>query len=101
MGPARLADASPGRLACEGKARERLLGGRWIAVSTEKDNLEVVLRGAPSGIPEADKIKIMHAGGYEHFERVRGEAGNRSGDAGKVGAEALTFQWVTRTEIAE
>jgi hypothetical protein len=59
-------------------------------VINDADDVEVVLRGGPPAIPEADKIKIMHAGGYEHFERV---------PAGAVSQP--TFQWVTRTEIAE
>jgi Family of unknown function (DUF5988) len=63
-------------------------------VSTEEDDMEVVLRGGPTGIPEADKIKIIHAGGYEHFERTGNDTGIDAGGA-------RTFQWVTRTEIAE
>jgi Family of unknown function (DUF5988) len=41
-----------------------------------------------------DKIKIMHHGGYEHFERSR--LLDESGEF-----PLIAFRWTTRTEIAE
>jgi hypothetical protein len=63
-----------------------------------------VLEGGPEGIPEAsrqqvvspvdDKIKIVHYGGYEHFERT--DMLDRSGSFPQV-----VFRWTTRTKMAE
>ncbi|AYF31951.1 hypothetical protein CSH63_31760 [Micromonospora tulbaghiae] len=39
----------------------------------------------------ARKVKIPHLGGYEHFERVDGSAGDG----------AVVFRWTMRTRIAE
>lgn len=62
---------------------------------------EVVLHGGPIDLPaelrtqvlaaDAEKIKIPHYGGYEHFERTPAT------DA----AGALVFHWTGRTRIAE
>lgn len=63
-----------------------------------------VLEGGPDGIPEGsrrqvvspvdDKIKIVHYGGYEHFERtgVLDESGS---------FPQIVYRWTTRTEMAE
>jgi hypothetical protein len=66
--------------------------------------IRAVLEGGPKGIPEAsrlqavnsvdDKIKIMHRGGYEHFERT--DLLDESGPFPQI-----VFRWTTRTEIAE
>jgi hypothetical protein len=63
-----------------------------------------VLEGGPEAIPEAsrlqlvspidNKIKIIHYGGYEHFERTDLLA--ESGPSPQI-----VFRWTTRTEIAE
>jgi hypothetical protein len=63
-----------------------------------------VLEGGPEGIPEAsrllavdpidDKIKILHYGGYEHFERT-----GLLQESGPF--PQIVFRWTTRTEIAE
>lgn len=66
--------------------------------------MRAVLEGGPEGIPEAsrlrvvspvdDKIKIVHYGGYEHFERT-----DMLDDSGSF--PQIVFRWTTRTEIAE
>lgn len=65
------------------------------------EEVAAVLRGGPTDLPatlrdrlarrDQQTIKVVHRGGYEHFERVEG-------------AEAVTplvFNWVTRTAMAE
>jgi hypothetical protein len=61
-----------------------------------------VLRGGPDDIPDQrricrtpadnDKIKLVHRGGYEHFEREVTE---------RAEPDAVVFRWTTRTRIAE
>jgi hypothetical protein len=63
-----------------------------------------VLEGGPEGLPEAsrlqvvspidDKIKILHYGGYEHFERT--DMLDESGSFPQI-----VFRWTRRTEMAE
>lgn len=63
-----------------------------------------VLEGGPEGLPDAsrlqvvspvdDKIKVMHYGGYEHFERT--DLLDESGSFPQI-----VFRWTTRTEMAE
>jgi hypothetical protein len=64
----------------------------------------IILEGGPAGIaetarirsadPSTEKIKLLHCGGYEHFERVD----DRDGD---TSAGAALYRWTMRTEIAE
>jgi len=66
--------------------------------------LWAVLEGGPEGLPDAsrlqvvspvdDKIKVMHYGGYEHFERT--DLLDESGSLPQI-----VFRWTTRTEMAE
>ncbi|MFG1918443.1 DUF5988 family protein [Micromonospora sp. NPDC048898] len=61
---------------------------------------EVLLRGGPDTLPDElrrmrvpdteEKVKLMHYGGHEHFER---EA--HTGDG------PVVFRWTGRTRIAE
>lgn len=63
-----------------------------------------VLRGGPAGIPEEsrvcavssvdDKVKVVHFGGYEHFERT--DTLDESGSFPQI-----VYRWTTRTEMAE
>jgi hypothetical protein len=63
-----------------------------------------VLDGGPEGLPEAsrlqvvspvdDKIKIVHYGGYEHFERT-----DMLDEIDSL--QRIVFRWITRTEMAE
>ena len=65
--------------------------------------VQAVLRGGPSSIPAAlrvqevsalaEKIKVPHLGGYEHFNRSSPIEGAASGQ--------VLFHWTMRTEIAE
>jgi Family of unknown function (DUF5988) len=65
------------------------------------ETVDVVLQGGPRDFPEDARkrrattdestIKIMHRGGYEHFERA-----SQSGDATPV-----VYRWTLRTRIAE
>ena len=68
------------------------------------DCVLAVLKGGPTSLPQesrtqtvgqlAEKIKIMHYGGYEHFERIgTSQERSRPGE--------IIFQWTMRTEIAE
>lgn len=67
------------------------------------EEVEVILTGGPSDLPpaarslrvhrEAHKVKIVHRGGYEHFERD--PAPESSGTGPRV------YRWTTRTRIAE
>jgi hypothetical protein len=64
--------------------------------------VEAVLEGGPVNLPAelrthrvspvADKIKVHHYGGYEHFERD---------SAGVAGDAPVVFRWTGRTRIAE
>jgi Family of unknown function (DUF5988) len=63
-----------------------------------------ILEGGPESLPEAsrlqvvspfdDKVKIMHYGGYEHFERT---------DLLFEGSSSpqIIYRWTARTQIAE
>ena len=63
-----------------------------------------VLEGGPDSLPPAfrmqtvsafaQKIKVPHYGGYEHFERISEIEDN-------VTAGQVVFQWAMRTEVAE
>ncbi|MFD0689612.1 DUF5988 family protein [Actinomadura fibrosa] len=64
---------------------------------------DVVLVGGPVDLPEAarrtrardgETVKILHRGGYEHFERDE-QSGGPDPDAPRV------FRWTMRTRIAE
>ncbi|WP_099855255.1 DUF5988 family protein [Micromonospora zamorensis] len=67
-----------------------------------KPTISVVLEGGPADLPaalrrhsdhiEGTKIKILHLGGYEHFERISEEAD---------GSRPVVFRWTMRTRIAE
>lgn len=61
-----------------------------------------VLRGGPRDLPGASrtcytdvdsrKIKVVHLGGYEHFERD---------DTARDDSGAVLFEWTSRTCMAE
>jgi hypothetical protein len=65
--------------------------------------VEVILTGGPAHLSAADrchrvpshqtKIKILHRGGYEHFESVD----ERAPTAGSI----REYRWTMRTRIAE
>jgi hypothetical protein len=55
--------------------------------------LTAVLEGCPDDLASDQKIKILHHGGYEHFERVAQSAFDSERRA--------TFRWVMHTKIAE
>jgi Family of unknown function (DUF5988) len=65
--------------------------------------VEVLLAGGPTDLPAAarrlhadageNRIKMLHCGGYEHFERVDGQD---TADGCPV-----IYRWVARTRIAE
>lgn len=69
---------------------------------TDRTGTEVVLRGGPADFPaemrvhsllnDADKVKIPHYGGYEHFERTAGPVDENG---------RPIFEWTGRTRIAE
>jgi hypothetical protein len=76
-----------------------------IAMYAPSANLMwAVLEGGPEGIPQAsrrqevgpvgDKIKIVHYGGYEHFERT-----GMLDESGFF--PQIVYRWTTRTEMAE
>jgi hypothetical protein len=62
---------------------------------SERAEVDVVLEGGPSDLPDGErrrripagdlKVKVRHRGGHEHFERT---------DDG-------VYRWTTRTKIAE
>jgi hypothetical protein len=55
--------------------------------------IKAVLEGCPDDLASGQKIKILHNGGYEHFERI---------ELPEFGPEQqATFRWVMRTKIAE
>ena len=76
------------------------------AGSTRVDHelVAAVLEGGPVDLPEAARkclavlddatIKILHMGGYEHFERV-------TADPPAGHSEPLVYRWKVRTRIAE
>lgn len=63
--------------------------------------IEVILVGGPADLPaeqrvrtvapDVDKVKVLHGGGHEHFERA------------VLGTEdyPVVFRWTCRTRIAE
>lgn len=63
-----------------------------------------VLEGGPADLPETARrclaaldgatIKVLHMGGYEHFERT--VAGTGAGHP-----EPVVYRWTARTRIAE
>jgi hypothetical protein len=65
------------------------------------DQISAVLVGGPTDLPVSARtvrvdpaeptVKIVHRGGYEHFER----------DSEVGGDAAVVFRWTTRTRIAE
>ena len=75
--------------------------------ATKQTKSEILVRailvGGPSSLPEMSriqsvspqmhKIKVVHHGGYEHFER-------RSCGADS-GPEEIHFHWTMRTKVAE
>jgi uncharacterized protein DUF5988 len=72
--------------------------------AVEINSVQAVLDGGPASIPAAlriqevsplaEKVKLPHWGGYEHFER----AGSHVEDAA---GRPVVFRWTTRTEMAE
>lgn len=70
-------------------------------LTDEKVSVLAVLKGGPPTIPDvsrtrsvsvfAEKIKVPHYGGYEHFERTEERHENSH----------IIFRWSTRTEVAE
>jgi Family of unknown function (DUF5988) len=55
--------------------------------------LTALLEGCPSDLFRNPKIKILHNGGYEHFELVE--------QSEFTLGSPTTFRWVMRTTIAE
>ena len=63
--------------------------------------VEAILTGGPASLPEdlrrhhvtreESKLKVLHYGGYEHFER----------DPATVDGGTVVFRWTGRTRIAE
>ncbi len=56
--------------------------------------LTAVLEGCPDDLVKDHKIKVIHNGGYEHFERLEQSSEFTPGSP-------ATFRWVMRTRIAE
>jgi Family of unknown function (DUF5988) len=67
---------------------------RLIGPAPDIDTLRAVLEGCPGDLAKDQKIKIVHNGGYEHFERV--EQPSESAPE-----SSATFRWIMRTEMAE
>jgi len=61
--------------------------------TTDGATRTALLEGCPDDLLRYDKIKILHNGGYEHFELVEQSAFTPGSPA--------TFRWVMRTRIAE
>lgn len=71
------------------------------------DLVAAVLEGGPTDLPAAArtgrvpagdrKVKVVHRGGYEHFERMDGDP--VPGPAPEAGP--VVFRWKTRTKMAE
>jgi Family of unknown function (DUF5988) len=67
-------------------------------------SVQAVLQGGPATIPAAariqevsalaEKIKVPHYGGYEHFERAASLVEDTS-------CRQVIFRWTMRTELAE
>jgi hypothetical protein len=70
----------------------------------EISSVQAVLRGGPATIPAAsrvqeispyaEKIKLPHYGGYEHFERMASLVEDTS-------CRQVIYRWTMRTELAE
>lgn len=88
--------------------RDDLQTGVHAMTSVEHDlshggTVHAVLRGGPHDLPETLrthrapaedlKIKVLHRGGYEHFERVDGTVPD--------GPAQVVFEWTMRTKVAE
>jgi Family of unknown function (DUF5988) len=77
---------------------------RSVEENSAAISISAVLEGGPPTLPEAmrtqtvsafaQKIKIPHYGGYEHFERTAECEENTS-------ANPIVFRWTMRTEVAE
>jgi hypothetical protein len=75
-----------------------------LTKTAEPGSLPAILEGGPTSIPAElrtqevgpleEKIKLLHWGGYEHFER----AGDLVDD---TSSRQILFRWTMRTEIAE
>jgi Family of unknown function (DUF5988) len=74
------------------------------AGTVDTSSVQAVLRGGPATIPTAsrlqevspfaEKIKLPHYGGYEHFERTASLVEDTS-------CRQVIFRWTMRTELAE
>jgi Family of unknown function (DUF5988) len=74
------------------------------ATTSTVNSVRAILHGGPDNIPNetrvrlvsslAEKIKLPHYGGYEHFERTTMLDPNGI-------SEEIVFRWTTRTEVAE
>jgi uncharacterized protein DUF5988 len=74
------------------------------AGTVEINAVEAVLQGGPESIPVtsrrqevsplAEKIKVPHYGGYEHFERMASLVED-------ISCRQVIFRWTMRTEVAE
>ncbi|HEY7142664.1 MAG TPA: DUF5988 family protein [Streptosporangiaceae bacterium] len=70
----------------------------------EAVSVQAILEGGPATIPVTsrllqvsaldEKVKLLHYGGYEHFERAGGLVGDTA--RGQV-----VYRWTMRTELAE
>lgn len=70
----------------------------------EISSVQAVLQGGPATIPTAsrmqevnplaEKIKLPHYGGYEHFERTASLVEDTS-------CRQVIYRWTMRTELAE
>jgi uncharacterized protein DUF5988 len=67
---------------------------RQTSSTTDGVTLTALLEGCPDDLLGNHKIKILHNGGYEHFELVKQQS--------EFTPESpATFRWVMRTKIAE
>ncbi len=66
---------------------------RLRITAPEGVTLTAVLEGCPDDLANGQKIKVLHNGGYEHFERAEQSEFDSERRA--------TFRWVMRTKIAE
>jgi hypothetical protein len=72
--------------------------------TVEVNSVQAILEGGPTSIPTAlrvqevspfaEKVKLPHWGGYEHFERAGSLIENTPG-------RQIIFRWTMRTEMAE
>lgn len=75
-----------------------------IKATSNANSVRAVLEGGPASIPNAsriqtvgsndEKIKVLHYGGYEHFERT-GELDENAS------YQQIVFRWTMRTKMAE